>query len=37
MRAMNTDLQSIVRSALDDAARRTGLDVSTLRLSAAKQ
>lgn len=32
MRAMNADLQSIVRSALEDAARRTGLDASTLKI-----
>jgi len=29
---VNTDLQSIVRAALDDAARRTGHDASTLKV-----
>jgi len=30
--AMDTDLQSITRTALDDAARRTGRDASTLKI-----
>lgn len=30
--AMNTNLQSVVRTALDDAARRTGRDASTLKV-----
>ena len=32
MRAMNLDLPSIARAALEDAARRTGLDASTLKV-----
>jgi hypothetical protein len=32
IRAMNSDLQSIVRSALEDAARRTGVDASALKV-----